>query len=242
MRKVLMISVLCSSFYANAGDPLSKKEINWLKSTNEAKELACDSFSNSVYSKIKPLKIEKEKSTFNGKKIFSNSKFICDVKMDYKNNTYKMSVIEDVHINGVNTRIYHSNGSGGVGNGDSTDKESWLFGCSKDKMSDDVTCYLNNNDLYIYKDKNGYLISIGRNHFPSKDSFIRVNEESPMKSGEKGYLDRNESKSLISRLSSKDTVTTRYVEWPYDRSKDSDVGMANFDTAKQVLDKVFDNY
>ncbi|MEX0397250.1 hypothetical protein KDV94_15350, partial [Providencia rettgeri] len=98
------------------------------------------------------------------------------------------------------------------------------------------------NDLYIYKDKNGYLISIGRNHFPSKDSFIRVNEESPMKSGEKGYLDRNESKSLISRLSSKDTVTTRYVEWPYDRSKDSDVGMANFDTAKQVLDKVFDNY
>ncbi|WP_277850035.1 hypothetical protein [Moellerella wisconsensis] len=243
MKKALIgLFILMVGFNAYAEDPLSKKEINWLKSTNEAKELGCDSFSNRVYSKITPLKIEKEKSIFDNQKVFSNSQFVCAVGMNYKNNTYTMSIVEVVNINGVNAQIYHSNGSGGVGNGDSTEKESWLFGCSKDKMNDEITCYLNNNDLYVYKDKNGYLISIGRNHFPSKDSFIRVNEEAPIKSGEKGYLNRNKSNLLMSKLSSKDAVTTRYVEWPYDRNKDSEVGMVNFDAAKQVVNKVFDNY
>lgn len=237
-----MVSVVFFSISANAEDPLSKKEISWLKGTNEAKELGCDSFSNRAYSKITPLKIEKEESIFDNKKLFSNSQFVCDVGKNYQNNTYKMSIVEVVNINGVTVKLYHSNGSGGIGNGSSIDKDSWLFGCSKDKMNDEITCYLNNNDLHLYKDKHGYLISVGRNHFPSKDSFIRINKDEPIKTGDKGFLNRDKSSSLVGTISSKDTVTTRYVEWPHDRSKDSEVDMTNYDVAKQVLDKVFDNY
>ncbi|MGJ3349403.1 hypothetical protein AAZR23_07890 [Morganella sp. Je.2.23] len=243
MKKVLIAAVCClMSAGVMAGDKLSNKEIKWLQSTDQAKTLACDKFSNEAYSKLPPKPIIISKSVFDNKSIFDNSVRVCGVAKVDNGKSYSMSIAEEIVIDGVKVSVHHVDGSGRVGNGGYGDSESWGFGCKKEMMHDNVICYISNGDLYIYRDKIGHTIVVGKNHFPNSATLLRVNKDSPVKSGDKGMFDRNLSESLIKKISSIDSISTRYVEWPYERNIDKKINMENYDIAINILEKIFSNH
>lgn len=166
--------------------------------------------------------------------------------------------LETGTINGVAYKFWHSEGSGyfsGVRNyegnfsnitnrGDyQTDytiarKEHWEVLCKKDSISDSKSCHLKKGGLWVYaygKGKNQ--ISIGHDHYPRSTVAIRINDGQvfTVPSNNDGDFSVSASAKIIQQLKSANSVTTRYMEWPYQTWKDNSFDLYGFNEAFQYI-------
>lgn len=241
MRKVLigvLLTIFCISMHA---EPMTKKKIAWLESQEGVKEIGCNEYEDSTYFTDKDKTFKIEKSSFNEPRIFDDSILKCD--LSDSSGVLTLQIIEYAVVDSVKVRIFHSDGSGSVGDRtyDKNDK-SWGTGCKKDTMTDDVTCYIKQSDMSLFRDKEGYLIRVGSNHYPSSIANLRINKDSPYSSGDDGIFSRESSEQIINKLTPAELVSTRYVEWPYKRNVDNTVAMDNYNVAKKILDTIYENH
>lgn len=241
MRYVLIGLLLTSFVVVSYAKPMTKKKVAWLETQQGVKKIGCDEYEDSSYSSTGRESFSIKKSAFKHDKLFENSKLTCDLWDDY-GKPY-LHVIEKTKIDGVDVRFFHSDGSGTVGDRNyGKDDKSWGTGCKKDTMTDEVICYARQNDMNIFRDKEGYVIRVGSNHYPGSVANLRINEDSPFSSGDDGIFNRESSEQIVSKLSPENSVSTRYIEWPHKRNVDNTAIMDNYDVVKKVLDTIYENH
>lgn len=130
-------------------------------------------------------------------------------------------------VNGVAYRFYYSDGSGSfahdprvfadMGAGEYLD--SWQVSCEKDPITDDKACYMDRGDTRVWIDARGRSeLYIGSSHYPGSQVVIRIDKSAPLAirsrtfGGSFGY---RASPTIINKITSAATVTTRYQKWPY---------------------------
>ncbi len=238
-RLLLIAGILMLSTYSMSAQ-LTQQEINWLNSTPEVKQLKCDSFDFN-YEKMEKKQITVTPSIFKNKKIINDSKLNCNIRNNYERGTYDLLVKEQLIINEMSIGIYHSEGSGIIGN-DYSDAKTWHTECKTDSMTDEYTCAIRNKDLVIIRDESGYIIVVGSSHFPDKAALIRLDKNKPTESGDKGVYTYQQSEEIVNGMQTAKAVTTRFIRWPYEKYVDGNVDMTNYTTAKKVLDLIYENH
>ncbi|EJD6042832.1 hypothetical protein M0J40_RS09315 [Providencia rettgeri] len=243
MNRYLLVGALLFSVTSMAAsvDQVTKQEIKWLESFPVVKEIGCNSY-DKVGVTIDRTKVANiNQSPFAGQRITANSNFICGIRNDYENNGYKIIKRENFKLDGVKVEIYHSDGSGVIGDA-YLDSKAWHAACKSDAMTDEHTCAIMKDDLVIIKSKGGYQAIIGTKHFPNTTALIRIDKNKPIESGEKGQYSHQQSADLINEMANAKTVTTRFTQWPYEKNVDSTMDITNFNTAKKVLDLIYEKH
>lgn len=120
-----------------------------------------------------------------------------------------------------------------------------LGGCNKDKVSDKTTCRMNilpqgtdqKGGLYQTLDTNGSLLSscvIGHD-FPGKMASIKVDDNTAIKTNDKGCIGGSEAQLLEQQLLAGKRLITRRVEWPYEALRDKEFIIAgSFSSALEL--------
>ncbi|EKT61317.1 hypothetical protein [Providencia sneebia] len=243
MNKFLWVTVLLLPVYSMAAnvDKVTKQEIKRIKEIPEIKQLDCASFDTSSVTLDKNKSVLLVESVFKTNKIRNDSKILCDIDSDYGTNSYKISFKETFVIDGVPVGLQHTDGSGIVGK-EYSDSKTWLTACKTDAMTDEYTCAIMKDDLVIIKSKDGYKVVVGTKHFPGKTALIRLDKNKPTESSEKGQYSHQQSAQLINDMANAKTVTTRFIQWPYEKYVDSTMDMTNFNVAKKVLDLIYEKH
>lgn len=243
MRKVLAVIyflLMCKT--ATASDKMTEKNKKWLLTQPGVSEIGCNSFEDSTYSFTKRDGFYIKESSFKKPRLFEDSKLVCDLWADMDDREKPtLYVIEEAKIDDVKVKLFQSGGSGTVGR-EYSDKASWQLGCKTDSMTDEYNCYINQKHIYIVKDKDSYHVIIGSEHFPKTHSFIRIDNEKPIESGDGGIFSVEQSGEIIEALSSGSKVKTRYTKWPYENPVDENIDMKYFDVSKKVLDVIFESH
>lgn len=116
----------------------------------------------------------------------------------------------------------------------------WHVTCEKDAMTDKVFCRGNRGDLDIDLHGNGrVVVSIGTENFPGSNVAIRIDRGKPI-SNQKSprgnpWFSAAESKAIVAKLRTANTVTTRYKKWPYESYVDDTWGVQGFQGMYQYL-------
>ena len=249
LESVMQIGVLilfsAISANVNAETSLAKKDITWLEKNQEIKDLECSAH-NYPYDGDGKLVIPKnigfeiKDNYFKSKHVFDNGKLICLFEVDVlKKDKTKVNVVEEALIDGVKVRFYHWGGSGTIGES-YDDKSAWNLGCTTDSMTDDLTCYIYKGSFYLHKDKNGYMVAVGSEHFPNTLAYIRSGKNKPFESGNNGVFSLADSKSIIDALSSGHKVATRYTKWPYEKPINDELDISYFKSSMKILDAIYE--
>jgi hypothetical protein len=146
---------------------------------------------------------------------FSPSGVISQVEGSY----IEKGVIDDVPYS-----FYYSDGSGtfaGTKGNVLSIREpytsNWSVYCNKDQITDKKSCVMSMNGLLlIVRPKGITTVHIGAEHFPRSSITIRIDGGKPQSASNGGPFSPQVSAGLVKHLSSANTVTTRYMEWPYD--------------------------
>lgn len=226
----------------HASEKMKQKDIKWLQGIPEVKDIGCDEYADSSYSLTERDGLEIMNSSFKERKLSPDSKITCDLWA--KTDDIKkpvLHVIEEFKIDGVNVHIYHSDASGTIGK-DYNDSSAWNTACKTDAMTDDVTCYVSHKSFYIFKNKSGYNVLVGSEHFPGTVAYVRIGKGKPISSGKDGVFSSADSLKVIESIDKKSTVSTRYTKWPYETPVDENLDTKYFEQAKKILDVIFDNH
>lgn len=243
MNKFLWVTALLLPVYSMAAnvDKVTKQEIKWLLSNTDIAAVACDIFETRGTTLDKQKKVKITPSIFKENKLNSNSKNHCLISDDYSTSSHKLDSKEYFFVDDINVEIFHSDGSGIVGK-EYSDSKTWLTACKTDAMTDEYTCAIMKDDLVIIKSKDGYKVVVGTKHFPGKTALIRLDKNKPIESNEKGQYSHQQSAQLINDMANAKTVTTRFIQWPYEKYVDSTMDMTNFNVAKKVLDLIYEKH
>ncbi len=133
--------------------------------------------------------------------------------------------IETGILNGVEYRIYYSDGSGsfvGRRGGNLADVMSfqynWHVSCRKDVITDGKSCFMNRGATFVFVDDTGaYNLHLGTDHYPGSDIVIRIDNGKPIFMNSRtstGSFGPRLSAAIIQSISKAKTVTTRYYKWP----------------------------
>ncbi|HEM8291638.1 TPA: hypothetical protein U2M59_000881 [Providencia stuartii] len=241
MNRYLLVGALLFSVTSMAAsvDQVTKQEIKWLESIPIVKAVGCNSFEKIGVTIDKTKDVTIEPSFFKNQRIEISAKLVCNI--NNKNGGYAIIPEEQFTLDGVKVEIYHSDGSGVIGDA-YLDSKAWHTACKSDAMTDEHTCAIMKDDLVIIKSKDGYQAIIGSRHFPNTTALIRIDKGKPIESGEKGQYSHQQSAELMNEMANAKTVTTRFTQWPYEKYVDSTMDMTNFNTAKKVLDLIYSKY
>lgn len=241
MNKFLWVTALLLPVYSMAAnvDKVTKQEIKWLESIQVVKDTGCNSFEKTGVTIDKTKDVTIEPSLFKNQKIEMSSQLVCNI--NYKNDGYAITPEEQFKLDDVNVNIHHSDGSGVIGDA-YLDSKAWHTACKADAMTDEHTCAIMKDNLVIIKSKDGYQTIIGSKHFPNTTALIRIDKNKPIESGEKGQYSHQQSAQLINDMANAKTVTTRFIQWPYEKYVDSTMDMTNFNVAKKVLDLIYEKH
>ena len=141
-----------------------------------------------------------------------------------------------------NTYRYYYDGSGSVRPLGGSILSGWSIDCQKDTMNDRRNCKIRSSDaklvlLYDFRTSPRW-VCITHHDFPGRRGQIRLDSNAPMTTDTDGCV----RGSIASNLRKAKTVTVRYVEWPYDYSKDNVAEVAGvgeaMDLAKVLLDRL----
>jgi hypothetical protein len=217
----------------DVGIPVSEKEISLIKSLNGVDSLKCASYLDKRFSQSNNKIYKVKRDSLKKTPFIDGGEITCEVSSNIWNwdETEVMSVEHGV-INGANYTLYHSDGSGSVGDGDA----SWSFGCSKDAITDKKECSMYNKEMKIYREANGYSVVVGSEHFPGRRSYIRVDGGKPSVGNDHGYFPR--ASGVISSITNNSNIIVRYTKWPYDYVIDTEINTSNFEQAKYIFDRV----
>jgi hypothetical protein len=138
--------------------------------------------------------------------------------------------IESGVLNGVHYRFFYTEGSGtfsgtpsNVGHFSEPEESNWHTGCKKDPITDSKVCFMHMKDLWVFASPNSKpSVSIGRGHYPGSTVTIRLDQENPVSNTSKGggMFSPEASADLVEKLKAAKSVTTRYMQWPYQSWKD----------------------
>ncbi|EPR7131637.1 hypothetical protein ACXIX0_004031 [Enterobacter hormaechei] len=243
--KRLWLLCLCASLLpslAIASEKMKPKDIKWLQGFPETKNIGCDFYEDSSYSATGREGLEFSPSSLKEKKLRPDSQITCDLwakSDDIK--TPVLHVSEEFTIDGVKVHVYHSDASGTIGK-DYNDKSAWNSACKTDAMSDEVTCYVSHKSFYVFRDKAGYNVLVGGEHFPGTLAYVRIGKDKPIASGEGGVFSSSDSVKIIESIDKQSSVFTRYTRWPYESPVDEKLDVKYFRQAKAVLDLIYDNH
>ncbi|ELY4596855.1 hypothetical protein ACOZ0V_004065 [Cronobacter malonaticus] len=243
--KKLWLLCFCASILPSivtASEKMKPKDIKWLQGFPETKNIGCDIYEDSSYSTTGREGLEFSPSSFKEKKLRPDSQITCDLwakSDDIK--TPELHVSEEFLIDGVKVNIYHADASGTIGKG-YNDKSAWSSACKTDAMTDEVTCYVSHNSFYVFRDKSGYQVLVGAEHFPGTFAYVRIGKDKPFSSGEGGVFSASDSIKIIESIDKQSSVSTRYTRWPYERPVDEKLDVKYFRQAKVVLDLIYDKH
>jgi hypothetical protein len=131
---------------------------------------------------------------------------------------------------GIKYSIDYAYANGTIANSDPASLEglatNWDVSCSKDPMTDAIACLVLKGNMFIhYSRKRGYTISVGLDHYPGYSSSIRVGDGKPYVTTNYGGFSAATSQKILQEMKKSSLVRTRYVEWPYPESKDSQASL-----------------
>ncbi|MCW2258434.1 hypothetical protein M2263_004525 [Providencia alcalifaciens] len=243
MNRFLLVGVLLLPLISMAAsvDQVTKQEIKRIKESSEIKELGCESFDTSGVKLDQKKLVTVVQSVFKNNKVVDESKISCSVRGDYSTNSYKISWVESFLVGNVKVRIHHTDGSGTIGNSYS-DSKAWHTACKTDAITDEHTCAIMKDNLVVIKSKDGYQAIIGTKHFPNTTALIRIDKDKPIESSDKGQYNHQQTAELLNEMANAKAVTTRFMQWPYERYVDKTMDMTNFNTAKKVLDLIYEKH
>ena len=163
----------------------------------------------------------------------------------------KLLRITEVHktesgvLNGVHYHFFYTDGSGtfagrpgNTGHFSEPSKTNWTVGCKKDAMSDKKHCSMRLGSLWIYAFPRGRVtVSIGADHYPGSNVAIRIDAGTPVSHSSRndGDFPPDVSARVVQQLKRANTVTTRYMEWPYRAWVDDTWELYGFNEAYQYI-------
>ncbi|MDL5165823.1 hypothetical protein QSH14_01810 [Proteus faecis] len=230
-----------------------KKQAHILETVEEIKNANCSYYMNSTGIIDIPIdNVKVTPSSFKKGLLFDNSYTECSLRQDYRNKDFfKIEMSERALVNGVKVTIRHSSDDGtfivggGIGYGD---HKTWVGHCSKDAMTDNVSCVASNGNFMIMKIGGKYTSVIVGDIYPGEKSYIRIDGEKPHSSiivNQVNYFDNLETKKIMKEMEShslRNKAITQYISWPERRKVNEDIDISYISVVKEVLDTVYDNF
>lgn len=230
-----------------------KKQAHVLETVAAIKNANCSYYMNSTG--VIDILIDNVKvipTTFKKGLLFENSYTECSLNKDYSNDGFfKINMSERGLINGVKVTIRHSSDDGtfvvgkGVGYGD---HKTWVGHCSKDAMTDYVSCVVSHGNFMLMKSGNEYTSAIIGDIYPGEKSYIRISGGKPHSSilfNKVNYFDTLETNKIIKEMelhSLDNKVVTQYISWPDRLKVNENIDITYINVVKKVLDTVYDNF
>jgi hypothetical protein len=128
---------------------------------------------------------------------------------------------------------YEKDGSGDIGH--------WHVACSIDKFSNKKLCFAQprldtNFGIFLFAPNEPKII-IGSNHYPNSSVSIRIDKDKPITSlaGSEGSFTAKDSKRIVKNMKRAETLSIRYMEWPYKSWKDGKLSAKGFNETYQYL-------
>lgn len=252
MRKLIFYVLVF--FSLNSYCKLSAIQLSKLNQELSKQGIKCDTleYENEDSQLIsKNFKVVLNENKFSVLPISSNSKFHCYKSYIPNDGNLNISIYESGDYDGVKYRI-HYDGSGSIDYSIKNKKigsykyeeivSKWNSSCKVDSMTDQGYCYIydSTNTLFILKDKGGYYIQVGKEHFPGKTTSIRINKTTPLSTQNKyGIFDRLVSNKFIEEVKNGDLVVTRFVKWPYESNIDTKIDVSHIVEYMVILDKIY---
>lgn len=153
--------------------------------------------------------------------------------------------VEKGVVNGVAYTVYYFDGSGtfigtegNVGDFREPVDSNWYVECKKDPISDKKMCSMHMKDIWLYAYPNGKtVVSVGRDHFPSSTTTIRIDAGQPFtaNANEDGDFPAATSSKIIAKLKIGKTITTRFMRWPYRNWVDTTWDLYGFNEAYSYI-------
>lgn len=164
---------------------------------------------------------------------------------------YKNEVLYDEYVNyGYNKKHYkyrkgytpdgdeyriYNDGSAGLIN---PTGEHWSIGCKKDAITDEKSCNLYKDKLFIFYINNNIEICILGHNFPGRRGAIRIGSNKAITTDYNGCIDGNKH---ITQLYSEKRMTVRYYKWPYDYPKDDNFDINGLQSAMELMKFIYKN-
>lgn len=120
-------------------------------------------------------------------------------------------------IGDVQYHLYRDSASIAIELGTAPDEGSdgsWRISCSRDKMSEVKTCFVQRGDLWAFFSSRGApIISVGNQHFPGSVTSIKVGQ----RRFDTAHRDGNfaNPQQIIATMKDGQPIVTRYMRWPY---------------------------
>lgn len=112
----------------------------------------------------------------------------------------------------------------------------WSFGCEKDKITDRTSCSLTSFEAKILisfsKDLTPAYFCIIGHDFPGRRGAVRVDQNAPRNTDTEGCL---RAAPILAEMRKGKEITVRYVEWPYDYSRDTTTDLDGFTEALELM-------
>jgi hypothetical protein len=148
--------------------------------------------------------------------IASTAPFTPDAKVEFDTETGI--------VDGLPYRFFYSDGKGLFAgspgnelNGRDKDGSNWSVRCTKDAMSDERTCLVLRQDLFVsVSNRQKPMLGIGHNHFPGSTIALRIDGQpavtEPVRPA--GLFPAKVGERLIAQLGQAKSISTRYIAWP----------------------------
>ncbi|MDP8175370.1 hypothetical protein [Phocoenobacter skyensis] len=264
MKKLLVVSLLsifltaCTSPYQivkemdkiEAAKELEykKNKLDEVKKDQSVIDQKCEIFEDF---RIKGLKTDGKyrviKSTILNRPLFKDGKIVCSIFNT--EGTNKVLVGENGIIDGLKYHVSYIDGGAKIGD------DAWKgireyknreklknVLCNEDKITDKKTCRIYfGEDLEFVKTKGKFYLYVGKNHFPGRKSYIRLNKNRAITTGNNGFLSKNARKLYLS-IKNDDSLVVAYTEWPYDNEKQSEIDTDRIETVRMIFEKISDEY
>lgn len=135
---------------------------------------------------------------------------------------------------GYNYDIF-GDGSGGIDVPGPSVASGWSIGCTKDKITDKRNCEITSHDarllIWYGTSTSPTSVCIIGHDFPGRTGAIRVDGQGAVTTDREGCA----SGSVVGALSKGTKVVVRYVEWPYDYSRDNEASLAGLSDAIALM-------
>lgn len=152
--------------------------------------------------------------------------------------------VETGALHGVKYQVYKSDGSGTVqglpGNTLGADDDygtNWHVGIDVDLIEDTHRARLRRGDLVIVRTSGGRtFVRVGHKHFPRSPMVVRIDDHAPIRAREDRGFTPEQVERILEQLRTGEVVTTRYMQWPYERYRDDRWTIFGFQEALTISD------
>lgn len=133
----------------------------------------------------------------------------------------------------------HPDGSGSVSRSENFSDERWLIDCRIDQMNDKRKCKIYSKDggpfIYYGFSKEPESICIIGHNFPRRTGQIRIDKGDPITTDNEGCVPASR---ILDQMKTGSSFRSRWVEWPRDFSRDSEISLDGLNKAMSVVTEI----